>query len=102
MADQRNIVEGIAVSVFIVWLGWISYEVVNIKSDRDIDNKIHLVATDLVRAIGEVSGNLNTEVERSKIKDDSTHNWLKATYELANHNKGRIIEIEVTSRLQHQ
>ena len=27
-----------------------------------------------------VSGELNTEIERSKIKDDQTHNWLKATY----------------------
>ena len=99
---ERSTVEGLAALTFVVWLGWISWEVVYIKSDKNVDAKINAVSTELVRALGVTNGNLNTEIERSKIKDDSTHNWLKATYELANHNKGRIIEIEVTAKLQHQ
>jgi len=98
---MRSTVEGAVAVLFTLWLAWISWEVVAIKSDKDVDEKINVVATELVRAIGITNGNLNTEIERSKIKDDQTYNWLKATYELANHNKGRIITIEVKEQLQH-
>ena len=101
MAERRSIVEVVGVVVFAAWLGWISWEVVGIKSDRNIDEKIHMVSIDLVRAIGVVSGNLNTEIERSKIKDDRQHGWLKFVNDTALENKGRIIEIEVRSKLQH-
>jgi len=98
---ERATVELITAGVFAAWLGWISFEVVGIKSDKNVDQKINDVATELVRAVGAVSGNLNTEIERSKIKDDSQHGWLKFVSDLAQENKGRIITLEVKQESDH-
>jgi len=98
---ERSTVEIITAGVFATWLGWISFEVVGIKSDKDVDQKINDVATELVRAVGAVSGNLNTEVELSKEKHDRAFGWLKFVNDTALENKGRLIELEVKERLQH-
>ena len=101
MADRRNIVEGVAVSVFVIWLGWISWEVVGIKSDRNVDDKINAAVLELTKSVGSVSGALNTEIERSKIKDDQTTGWLKFVSDLAQENKGKIITLEVKQDIDH-
>jgi len=101
MADKRTTLEVVAAGLFVGWLSWISWEVVGIKSDKDVDEKINVVATDLVRAVGMVSGNLNTEIERSKIKDDQQHGWLKFVNDTALDNKGRIIALEIRRDADH-
>jgi len=97
----RNAIEGIVAGIFAVWLGWISWEVVGIKSDHDVERRINAAVLELTKAIGTVSGNLNTEIERSKIKDTQGYNWLIVTSELANTNKGRIITLEVKQDADH-
>ena len=98
---ERTTIEGIIASVFVAWLAWSSWEIVNIKSDRNVEDQIHAAVLALTKSIAAVNGNLNTEIERSKIIDNRQRDWLKATYELANHNKGRIITLEVKQQSDH-
>ncbi len=95
MANRRDSIESAVAGLFVLWLAWISWEVVR----NDVDEKIHVVAIDLVRAIGATNGILNTEIETSKINDDRAFGWLKFVNDTALENKGRLIELEVKERL---
>ena len=101
MSDTKVVVEGIVAGIFAVWLGWISWEVVNTKSDHNVEDRIHSAVLELTKAIGTVSGNLNIEIERSRIIDNRQRGWLKFINDTALENKGRIIIIETKESIHH-
>jgi hypothetical protein len=80
MEKKRTIIESVAVSVFVIWLSWISYEVVTLKSDRGLDN----LALATSQSLGNINGKLDIEIERSNIRDDLQENMIKAQWRRIN------------------
>lgn len=97
VTTAQKVTVSVVTSLLILWIAWVSWELYNAKAA----DKMNTAIAALAQGIGNVNGKLDTEIERSKIKDDSGFSWLRATSELANHNKGRIIELEVKERIQH-
>ena len=72
-----------------------------------LNNKVvaALAAAAIVGLIGDhilVRGDLQEEIERSKIKDERMESWLRHTSELSNDNKDRVIRLEVREGIYHR
>ncbi len=97
VTTAQKVSVSVVTALLIGWIMWVSWELYQAKAA----DKMNTAIAALAQGINDTDGKLDTEIERSKIKDDSTHSWLKATYELASHNKGRIIELEVKEKIRH-
>lgn len=91
VTTTQKVTVSVVTSLLILWIAWVSWELYNAKAQ----DKFHSAIAALAQGINDVNASLDTEIERSKIKDESGFNWLRSVSELAQSNKGRIIALEV-------
>lgn len=90
LTHTQKIAVSVIAGLLAAWIGWVSWELYTFKAA----DKMHSALAVLTTGINNVDRKLDVEIERSKIKDDVQHNWLKEVSDRTKSNRERLIRLE--------